>query len=516
MSKYEKLPVFKGWVYERFPFIQEDFDSLTSYELWCKVVEYLNKNLKVTNEIGENEELLSNEFAQLVNYVNNYFENLDVQDEINSKLDDLVEDGTMSRIINEEIFTELSNRVSALESSVENIEEVIDSKLENINPKIVESFYYYVSNTTGSDDNDGLTTDTPFKTLNKALSFFASGQEDVRIQILDSSEYYFDDNFNAGSNLILHLNSTKTGNERPIIKFKRHDRSIAFYESHLNFQNLILSQDEPNIDSRVYIEGGCVGLTNIKFVNVDRFALQECSVAIDDLEVKRLQLHSVSGYINNLKITNSDIDRKGVEIKYSNGLRIYGNLEVGELVSNNTTDTSRLFEITYSNISLMPTFLETSLSNKYKYGIYAVNSNIFITKNRFNGFTAGNKFASDKPYLSNVSKIDGNEFSQSEWTNLPIISGTPGSGEYVPKYKIINNILFLTGTVSDLNQSDVIATIPQGFSAQGRHTFACSSDNSNQFSSVRVLNNGNIILHRGYNSTDVQIFLDSIIIPLEY
>ena len=33
-------------VLQSFPFIDEDFDAITNYELLCKVVEYLNKTVK--------------------------------------------------------------------------------------------------------------------------------------------------------------------------------------------------------------------------------------------------------------------------------------------------------------------------------------------------------------------------------------------------------------------------------------------------------------------------------------
>ena len=37
------IPFFKRFVIQNFPFIEEDFDALTNYQLFCKVVEYLNK-----------------------------------------------------------------------------------------------------------------------------------------------------------------------------------------------------------------------------------------------------------------------------------------------------------------------------------------------------------------------------------------------------------------------------------------------------------------------------------------
>ena len=84
----KKLEPFKFFCLQNFPFIEEDFDALTNYELMCKIIEYLNKNIEKTNELG----------IQVQNLVN-WFNNLDVQDEINNKLDDMAESGELERII---------------------------------------------------------------------------------------------------------------------------------------------------------------------------------------------------------------------------------------------------------------------------------------------------------------------------------------------------------------------------------------------------------------------------------
>ena len=49
---YKYLTPFKWFILENFPFIEEDFDAITNYQLLCKVVEYLNKTIHKTNELG--------------------------------------------------------------------------------------------------------------------------------------------------------------------------------------------------------------------------------------------------------------------------------------------------------------------------------------------------------------------------------------------------------------------------------------------------------------------------------
>lgn len=91
-KKFIKLTPFKMQVLQTFPFIDADFDAITNYELLCKVVEYLDTTV-------DNVNLLESDFKVLYDYVHDYFDNLDVQEEINNKLDQMVTDGTLPEII---------------------------------------------------------------------------------------------------------------------------------------------------------------------------------------------------------------------------------------------------------------------------------------------------------------------------------------------------------------------------------------------------------------------------------
>lgn len=115
---FKKLPPFKFFVLQNFPFIEADFDAINNYQLLCKVVEYLNKVIENNNKIGEQTENLTNAFIELQNYVNNYFDNLDIQEEINNKLDEMAQDGTLAKIINEEILTTKMNKYNSINEMI--------------------------------------------------------------------------------------------------------------------------------------------------------------------------------------------------------------------------------------------------------------------------------------------------------------------------------------------------------------------------------------------------------------
>jgi len=101
MNKFEfkNLTPFKWFVLENFPFIEADFDALTEWQVFCKLGKEINKIIDSQNLVGEQAENVTNAFIELQNYVNNYFKNLDVQDEINNKLNEMAESGQLTDII---------------------------------------------------------------------------------------------------------------------------------------------------------------------------------------------------------------------------------------------------------------------------------------------------------------------------------------------------------------------------------------------------------------------------------
>lgn len=87
--------IFRNWVLQNFPFLEDDFDALTDYELFCKIVEYMRKSLEKIEEYR----VEIDAFSKQLNEFQNYFDNLDVQEEINNKLDEMAESGELTDII---------------------------------------------------------------------------------------------------------------------------------------------------------------------------------------------------------------------------------------------------------------------------------------------------------------------------------------------------------------------------------------------------------------------------------
>lgn len=153
-----KIPKFRRCVIQNFPFIEEDFDALTDYGLLCKVVEYLNIVIDSQNDVVAKTDGLIISFEQLKSYVDNYFDNLDVQEEINNKLEEMAEGGELAGIIAQ--FLELApvfgyNTISAMANATNLSDGCIARVLGNTVAINGDGAFYMIRTKTGADDPDG-------------------------------------------------------------------------------------------------------------------------------------------------------------------------------------------------------------------------------------------------------------------------------------------------------------------------------------------------------------------------
>ena len=126
------LTPFKRAVIQQFPFIEQDFDALTNYGLLCKIVEYLNNLLDSQNEANEQTVALTNAFNELKDYVDNYFENLDVQEEINHVLDRMAKNGQLYEIIKPFVSDIIEPKLEEQDEKLEQYNQRITSNTQAI------------------------------------------------------------------------------------------------------------------------------------------------------------------------------------------------------------------------------------------------------------------------------------------------------------------------------------------------------------------------------------------------
>ena len=107
-GNYTELKPFRFWCQKVLPLVYDD--SLSYYELLCKVVDFLNKTMEDVETLEDDttamygaynqlQSFVNDSYSELVGFVNDYFDNLDVQDEINNKLDAMASDGSLSNLL---------------------------------------------------------------------------------------------------------------------------------------------------------------------------------------------------------------------------------------------------------------------------------------------------------------------------------------------------------------------------------------------------------------------------------
>lgn len=120
MKDYKELSYFKRWTLENYPFIEADFDAITDYQLYCKIVEYLNKviyNEKLTEQAMEE---LEAEFLKLKEYVDQYLTDItDLKEEVQAIENSIA-------VLTQNII-DLNNKIDGVDTKVTNLKTYTDN-----------------------------------------------------------------------------------------------------------------------------------------------------------------------------------------------------------------------------------------------------------------------------------------------------------------------------------------------------------------------------------------------------
>ncbi len=90
IKKIKPSGIFTNYIFKSIPLAFDE--SMSYYETLCGVLDLLKNTVEAVNYNAELLEILDN-------YVKTYFDNLDIQDEINNKLDEMAEDGTLAEAV---------------------------------------------------------------------------------------------------------------------------------------------------------------------------------------------------------------------------------------------------------------------------------------------------------------------------------------------------------------------------------------------------------------------------------
>ena len=143
-----KISPFRYWCQQTLPLTFDD--SLSYMELLSKVIKHLNDAVSDVATAEQDIINLHNAFVQLQSYVNDYFQNLDVQTEVDHKIDEMVENGTFDElldpIVGSQIAGVVANQIGAVVASqiggvvagqiddavAEQIDEVVAEQIDDV------------------------------------------------------------------------------------------------------------------------------------------------------------------------------------------------------------------------------------------------------------------------------------------------------------------------------------------------------------------------------------------------
>ena len=121
-------------------------DSMSYYETLAWLCKYLEETVIPTvNQNGEAVEELQGLYVELKDYVDNYFDSTDFQEKVNTKLDEMSEDGTLTNLIKDYVDpiyeayeSEINQTVLEQNGRITTVEQIV-SQMVTSNPEFVAS-----------------------------------------------------------------------------------------------------------------------------------------------------------------------------------------------------------------------------------------------------------------------------------------------------------------------------------------------------------------------------------------
>ena len=128
VQKVKETGLFTNYVFKAIPLAFDE--SMSYYETLCGLLSYLKDTVIPTLNNNADAILeIQNFCVEMKNYVDNYFDNLDVQEEINNKLDDMTKNGTLTNIIRTYIDPYIESQNNYLSTSINNQDNFLNNSI---------------------------------------------------------------------------------------------------------------------------------------------------------------------------------------------------------------------------------------------------------------------------------------------------------------------------------------------------------------------------------------------------
>lgn len=256
-------------------------------------------------------------------------------------------------------------------------------------------YIIYVDGTVAENVFGEGTQESPYRTLDEAFRN-ANKRGDIRVHIVTPGTYEFTTQLLV--NTSVHIRAIVEGvNLRGDYKEQEawtcytgrfkinaydNDPVITFLPP--------VCDGTPNGDMGYKFESGGCHFRNVVFESCT-VTFSQCWLYAKNLTARDMSLSNVSGTIDGLSITNTDNNKRAIQIGNGSQLRIKGQLSV-ESLSGTAGANSVFLYVTDSDLVLSNTMAD-NLASPYKYGLYLSSTEVTLTKSRWdswkNNCTAG-------------------------------------------------------------------------------------------------------------------------------
>lgn len=156
-EKAPNVPPFVRFCTASVPMVFDN--SMSYYECLCALTKFIQDLVNTVNYNATQLDGLQEAFKELKDYVDNYFANLDVQTEIDNKLDEMVEGGQLATIIAQFLAAAPVfgyGTIAEMAAATNLNDGCIARVIGNTSASDGDGAYYLIRTKTGADDPDGV------------------------------------------------------------------------------------------------------------------------------------------------------------------------------------------------------------------------------------------------------------------------------------------------------------------------------------------------------------------------
>ena len=443
-------------VLNNYPFPINDFDSLTQYEMLTKCISAIKK-------LYENDKTLTNRINALYDYVTNYFNNLDVQEEINHKIDEMVEDGTLEEIITSylQIKGVLSfNNINEMKSATNLIDGSIAKTLGYNSINDGGNALYKIREVTNQDvvdngsiiplNNESLIAELIYEDINPmTFGCYGDGIHD------DTNALKSAVDFAKEKNLKLYSLKDKIYKVSETIDFST--LFVDFNDAEITTdENIeIIKLDSNSDDKYTVLQNITINCNNVANIGLYIYSIRRSKINnINIINVKNIGIdtsnYGFENMLTNINIQNDDLNTNTIGININTTDNHYTNICMSNIStafvlskgsnyfnnvhcwigSENLINGSKMFDIRVS--SNTENNFNSVYSDTYQYTFYYTTSNVLFT------------------YINNLTVRYNNEFYLTTHNDSYVFYN---QYDTQTKYIFINNCLIIGLRLNDTDKT---------------------------------------------------------------